>query len=309
MKEKYSFIEKLTLLLEPELDPMELVFQVVVLGGFFHLPGSNCVRSFDGSITFTSYKLPQLRENNSCLECLMGEEYILNTMVNTELSDAISGYRHLEFMLSYWDYDTFHKDIMGGAGIKEINNIDQLEKAFACWDDFFSEVEYGLHSSPGLRVVRSDELFTDMYNKVIENMNSFQAKFFSAIINEDWFINHFKVLAKMEKITSAQISQEKVWVVLGPFNSGISKREIYLSKQADLLLNVFAYYINWQREFVEIPRWVYEILLVLKPGVIQSVPYDSLDNQILETAKVLWDRNPMNVFYSFDSCVQAANKV
>ena len=309
MKVKYSFIEKLSLLLEPELDPMELVFQVVNFGGFFHLPGSNCVRSLDGSITFTSYKLPQLRELDSCLECFMDEEYILNTMLNTELSDAISGYKHLEFMLSYWDYATFHKDIMGGAGINEITNIDQLEKAFACWDDFSSEVEYGLHSSPGLRVVRSDTLFTDMYNKIIDNMNSFQARFFSVITNEVWFINHFKVLAKMDLATSAQDMEDKVGVVLGPFNAGISKQEVYLSKQADLLLNVFAYYINWQREFVEIPRWVHDILIVLKPGVIQSIPYESLDNLVLETAKVLWDKNPVNIYYSFDRCVQAAIKV
>lgn len=309
MKEKYSFIEKLTLLLEPDLDPKELIFQVVDSGGFFHLPGSNCVRTFDGSITFTPYTLNQLRENDSCLECLMDEDYILNTMVDTELSDAISGYKHLDFMLTYWDYETFHKNIMESAGIKEISNMDQLEKAFTCWDDFSSEVEYGLHSSPGLRVVRSDTLFTDMYNKVIENMNSFQAKFFGTVINENWFVNHFRDLAKIDKLAPVANLQDKVGVVLGPFNYGISKQEIYLGKQADLLLNVFAYYINWQREFVEIPRWVYDILIVLKPGVLQSAAYESLDSQILETAKVLWDKNPVNIFYSFDRCVQAASKV
>lgn len=308
MEEKYSFIEKLAPIVAPDIDIAEIIFEVVVTKDIFHLVGGTCSKRNNATLPVTPLNLTQLRTLTPCGLCLSEDDYILNSIIDTDLSDALSGYRHLEFMLTYWDYETFVKEIMSQDGVTEIKNMEELRKAFDRWDDFSSEVEYGLYSSPGLRQSREDNLFIDMLNQITDNMNSFQARFFGNIKNELWFINYFLRLAKMEPITSLDELTQEVGVVLGPLNWRAPGNEDYIS-QAELLMNVFAFYINWEREFVIIPKWVYEVLLEIRPERLHSKAYYDIDQELLATAKILWDKNPENIYYYFDNCLLAAKRV
>ena len=54
------------------------------------------------------------------------------------------------------------------------------------------------------------------------------------------------------------------------------------------------------------PRWAYEAMRKLGGEDWISSPYDGLSPAIVETAKVLWDRDPVATMHDFDACVEAA---
>jgi hypothetical protein len=54
------------------------------------------------------------------------------------------------------------------------------------------------------------------------------------------------------------------------------------------------------------PRWAYEALRLLGGDEWISRPYSNLPPAIIETATVLWDRDPTVTLHDFDACVEAA---
>ena len=307
MENRFDFIGKLALLLEPEIDLNKIIFKGVLKDGKFHLNESNCLIDSPLSVTAHSCNYQEIKELDICKKCLGEDDYILNAMFDWELSESISGYRHLEFMLNYWSYETFCKEVMGNAGISKINNLTELEIALNVWDDYSSEVEYGLYHSPGLRIPRSDEIFAKMYNKVIENLNDFQNKFFMEARTQYWFKEHFFQFAGIE--ASPYEDDLLGGVALGPQLGRSADLDNTYYNEAEKLTNVFGCFINWEREFLFIPYWVFRVLKILTPDKVHSRFYKELSPQILETAKVLWDKDPKNIFYDLDNCIVAASKV